>query len=199
MFLMQVVLANLLRDCAGSISPKTMAAVVSVESGANPLAMHDNTQDRSFQPPDMATAISWATQLIGQGDSVDMGLSQVNSTNLPRLGLSIRAAFEPCSNLHAGATILSADYASASAQFGPGQYALRRALSAYNSGSMFAAQGYVDRILIAAGVPPDDPTPAPVAVRPRAHGPVAAAIATPKPPYTETSSDSGVLIINGNP
>ncbi len=196
---MQVVLAHLLRECAGSIAPKTMAAVVSVESGANPLAMHDNTRNQSFQPPDMATAISWATQLIAQGDSVDMGLSQVNSTNLPRLGLSVRSAFEPCSNLHAGATILSSDYAAASAQFGPGQYALRRALSAYNSGSMFAAQGYVDRILIAAGVPPDDPTPAPVAAKPRAHGPVAAAVATPKPPYTETSSDSGVVIINGNP
>jgi type IV secretion system protein VirB1 len=196
---MQVVLAQLMRECAGNIAPRTMAAVVSVESGGNPLAMHDNTRNQSFQPPDMATAISWSTQLIAQGDSVDMGLSQINSTNLPRLGLSVRAAFEPCSNLRAGATILGGDYASASAQFGPGQYALRRALSAYNSGSMFAAQGYVDRILVAAGVPPDEPTPAPVAARPRAKGPVAAAVATPKPPYTETSSDSGVVIINGNP
>jgi type IV secretion system protein VirB1 len=197
---MQVVLSQLLHACAGNIAPKTMGAVVSVESGGNPLAMHDNTQNRSFEPPDMATAISWSTQLIARGDSVDMGLSQVNSTNLPRLGLSVRSAFEPCSNLRAGATILSADYASASAQFGPGQYALRRALSAYNSGSMFAAQGYVDRILVAAGVPPDEPPAVPVASRPRAHGPVAAAIATPKPPYTETTdADSGVVIINGNP
>ena len=201
MFLMQVVLSQLLRECAGNIAPKTMAAVVSVESGGNPLAMHDNTQDRSYQTADMGQAIAWASELVARGDSVDMGLSQINSMNLPHLGLTIRAAFDPCNNLRAGATILSNDYATASAHFGPGQYALRRALSAYNSGSMFAAQGYVDRILVAAGVPPDEPAQGPVAYRAHTpHAPAPASYATAKPSYTETAeSDSGVVVINGNP
>ena len=200
-FLMQVVLSQLLRECAGNVAPKTMAAVVSVESGGNPLALHDNTQNRSYETADMAQAVAWASELISRGDSVDMGLSQINSTNLPRLGVSVRGIFDPCNNLRAGATILSGDYASASAHFGPGQFALRRALSAYNSGSMFAAQGYVDRILVAAGVPPDEPPEMPVAYHAHPpHVPTPVEMATPKPPYTETASaDSGVVVINGNP
>ena len=197
MFLAAAALATLIQNCASNIAPRTMTAVVSVESGGNPLAMHDNTLGRSFEPNDMATAIAWATELIARGDSVDLGLSQINSNNLPSLGLSVRLAFDPCSNLHAGATILGNDYANASARFGAGQYALRRALSAYNSGSMFAAQEYVDRILVAAGVPPDTPTEAPVA-KARKHAPTVA-VATPKPPYTERASESGVIVINGNP
>ncbi len=198
MFLAAAALAALIRDCAGNIAPRTMSAVVSVESGGNPLAMHDNTLRRSFEPNDMATAIAWTQALVDRGDSVDIGLSQINSANLPSLGLSVRRAFDPCSNLHAGATILGNFYASASAQFGAGQFALRRALSAYNSGSMYAAQDYVDRILVAAGVPPDAPADVPLAAHPKAHAP-AVAVATPKPPYTETSSESGVIVINGNP
>ena len=198
---MQVILSQLLRECAANIAPKTMAAVVSVESGGNPLALHDNTRNRTYRTADIGQAIHWASELIARGDSVDMGLSQINSMNLLRLGLSVRAAFDPCNNLRAGATILSGDYANASAHFGSGQYALRRALSAYNSGSMFAAQGYVDRILVAAGVPPDEPAGVPVAYHTHTpHAPVAFAVATPRPPYTETAAaDSGVVVINGNP
>ncbi len=199
MFLAALVLAQLLRDCAGNIAPRTMAAVVSVESGGDTLALHDNTRGQSFHPGTTATAIAWASELVAAGDSVDIGLSQINSNNLPMLGLSVRRAFEPCANLHAGATILGGDYANASAHFGAGQYALRRALSAYNSGSMFAAQDYVDRILIAAGVPPDPPAPSVPAIA-KAHLPRAAvAVATPKPPYTQQASESGVIVINGNP
>ncbi len=199
MFLAVASLAALLHSCASSVAPQTMAAVVSVESGGNPLAMHDNTVGVSYQPPDTATAIAWTTQLINRGDSVDIGLSQINSNNLSMLGLSVRAAFDPCSNLRAGATILANDYINASAHFGAGQYALRRALSAYNSGSMFAAQGYVDRILAAAGVPPEESAEAPVAAA-KAHKPrPAVAVATPTPPYTAETTSSGVVVINGNP
>jgi hypothetical protein len=40
-------------------------------------------------------------------------------------------------------------------QFGPGQYALRRALGAYNTGSLYAGQDYINEILVAAGMPPE--------------------------------------------
>jgi len=140
-----------------------MSAVVSVESGGNWLAIHDNSAERSFSPPNVETAIAWTDQLLTAGHSIDIGLSQINSMNLAMLRLSVRDAFDPCINLHAGARILGADYANASQRFGEGQSALRRALGAYNSGSLYAGQSYVDRILAAAGLPPEyQPPPAPV-------------------------------------
>ena len=71
------------------------------------------------------------------------------------LGLTVRAAFDPCTNLQAGATILGADYRNAAQHFGTGQYALRRAIGAYNSGSLYAGQDYVNEILAAAGLAPE--------------------------------------------
>jgi type IV secretion system protein VirB1 len=136
------------------------------------------------------------------GHSVDIGLSQINSQNLSWVGLSVTQAFEPCSNLRAGAAILSTDYASASRRFGSGQYALRRALGAYNSGSLFAGNAYVDRILVAAGLPPEFAAAAPAAgvEKPRATQPK-----RPKPQpeqafyRTEQSPGSPVLVIIGTP
>lgn len=148
-----IALAQLLHTCAPTIAPKTMTAIVSVESGGNVLALHDNTLGRSFAPVNAVQAVAWSNSLIALGHSLDLGLSQINSTNLPRLGLSVPAAFDPCRNLSAGATILASDYRVASARFGEGQVALRRALGAYNSGSLYAGRGYVNRILAASGVP----------------------------------------------
>ena len=163
MLLAAVSLAQMIRMCAPNVSQRTMSAVVSVESGGNWLAIHDNNLERSFSPPSTETAIAWANELLAAGHSIDIGLSQVNSMNLSMLRLTVRDAFDPCINLHAGARILGADYANASQRFGEGQYALRRALGAYNSGSLYAGQSYVDRILTAAGLPPEyEPPPAPV-------------------------------------
>jgi type IV secretion system protein VirB1 len=150
-----MVLAQLLHDCASNVAPRTMAAVVRVESSGNPLAMHDNTLGRSFYPTSYFEAASWANELVAMGHSVDIGLSQINSANLPKLGLTVASAFDPCTNLHAGATILGGDYAAAASTFGPGQTALRRALGAYNTGSLYAGQGYINQILAAAGIAPD--------------------------------------------
>jgi type IV secretion system protein VirB1 len=150
-----LVLAQLLRQCASNVDPVTMSAVVRVESAGDDRALHDNTAQRSYAPKSLAEAASWASQLIALGHSVDIGLSQINSANLPKLGLSVAVAYDPCTNLHAGATILGADYASAAQLFGPGQTALRRALCAYNTGSFFAGRGYLSAILLAAGLSPE--------------------------------------------
>jgi type IV secretion system protein VirB1 len=149
-----VALSTLLSQCAPNVGERTMTAIVRVESNANPLAIYDNTSGRSFAPRTIAEAMYTARTLIDAGHSVDLGLAQVNSANLQRLGMEIRDAFDPCSNLHGAATILETDYAAAASQFSPGPYALRRAIGAYNSGSIYGGGGYVDRILIAAGLPP---------------------------------------------
>jgi type IV secretion system protein VirB1 len=151
-----VALGTLLNACAPNIGPRTMTAIVRVESDGNPLSIHDNTSNVSFQPVDLVEAMAWSKALLLQHHSIDLGLAQINSANLPRLGMSLREAFDPCTNLRGGATILSSDYRSAVFQFGAGQYALRRAIGAYNTGSLFAGFSYVDKILRAAGIRAED-------------------------------------------
>lgn len=96
-----------------------------------------------------------AQSYIAQGYSVDVGLMQVNSTNLPRLGLTIADSFDPCTNIAAGAQILREGYAAA-AQAEPGQpqRALRIAFSRYNTGDAQRGfhNGYVRKVEAAAEV-----------------------------------------------
>jgi len=150
-----VALSTLLQQCAPNVGERTMTAIVRVESKGNPLAIYDNTSGRSFSPVTMREAMYTARVLIDAGHSVDLGLAQVNSANLPRLGMAINDAFDPCSNLRGAATILQTDYSAAASQFSPGPYALRRAIGAYNTGSIYGGNAYVDRILAAAGLPPE--------------------------------------------
>jgi type IV secretion system protein VirB1 len=202
-------LAQLISSCATSVNPRTMTALVHVESGGDPLALHDNTWRTSYKAPNSTTAVAWARELMNMGHSVDLGLSQINSANLPSLGLTVNDVFDPCTNLQAGATILSADYREAAARFGAGQVALRHALGAYNTGSLYAGQGYINQILVAAGLPPEydtavvpesgsgtaaDPAPASKAKK-RPDAPAA-----PKPMYTtEHTAGSPVDVIVGTP
>ena len=72
------------------------------------------------------------------GHSVDLGLMQINSANLARLGLSIADAFDACRSIKAGAQMLEADY----------RAAMRDALSRYNTGDPVRGivNGYVARV-----------------------------------------------------
>ena len=140
-----------LASCAAVVSPRTIAAVVSVESNGWPLTIHDNTIDRSYTFTDRMTADTTARALLAAGHNVDLGLAQINSSNLARLGLTPLDVLDPCTNLRAGAAILHSAYTAAARRFGAGQGALRHALSAYNSGSMFGAPQYVRRVVAAAG------------------------------------------------
>jgi type IV secretion system protein VirB1 len=92
---------------------------------------------------------------------VDLGLSQITDRNLPALRLTIQQVLGSspevmCANLAGGARILTADYASATLRFGPGQPALKAALSAYNTGTFDRgfANGYVSRFFSVPSVVP---------------------------------------------
>ncbi len=128
-----------------------MAAVVNVESGGWPLTIHDNSAGRSYTFRARRQAATTANALLAAGHNVDLGLAQINSSNLSGLHLSPAQVLDPCINLRAGATILRRAYAAAVERFGAGQAALRFALSAYNSGSLFAAPQYARRVVAAAG------------------------------------------------
>jgi type IV secretion system protein VirB1 len=84
---------------------------------------------------------------------------QINSRHLTQLHLTVAQAFEPCTNLKAGAKILQEAYQQAAGVFGPGQRALQAALSTYNTGdpSRGLANGYVSQVYAAK---PATPAPA---------------------------------------
>ncbi|MGE4482989.1 lytic transglycosylase domain-containing protein [Acidocella sp.] len=132
--------------CAPYIAPPTLAAVIRVESGDDPLAIDVNGIGR-FKPTSRADAEAIAQHFIARGHRVDIGLMQVDSTNLASLGVTVRDMLDPCKNIRAGATILSDDYQNALAAGQHGQRALAAALSAYNTGSLTAGflNGYVAR------------------------------------------------------
>jgi type IV secretion system protein VirB1 len=146
-------LEQLIIQCAPQVAPVTMMAIVKVESGGNPLALNVNGSRRlARQPRSKDEAMAWSEWLITRGYSVDMGLAQVNSANLRQLRTNIAAMFDPCTNLEAGASILTREYSRAARHHGDGQDALRAALSAYNTGNHRAGirNGYVAKVTEAA-------------------------------------------------
>ncbi len=155
-------LEQLVVQCAPAVATPTMMAIVRVESSGNPLAMNVNgSQHLARQPASKTQAIDWATWLITHGYSVDLGLAQVNSRNLQRLGVAADQMFEPCDNLKAGARILSENYTGAAQKFGPGHLALNAAISAYNTGNYRNGftNGYVAKVAAAATMSDADVPP----------------------------------------
>lgn len=147
---------DLAARCAPGVAPATLLALAQAESGLNPLAIGVNGPPvRRPSATTSADATAVAKALVGAGRDIDLGLAQINVRNLSRLGLSIEAAFDPCRSLAAGAQVLREGYVRAAAEHGPGQTALRVALSYYNTGSPQRgfANGYVARVLHQAGAP----------------------------------------------
>jgi len=177
-------LPALYAECAPQVHPKTMDAVVQVESHGRVLALNVNRLRTQPPQPAMAdAAVQAAETWIARGYSVDIGLGQINSRNLAVLGLTVRTALDPCANLHGAAAILAANYVGAVQRVGEGQTALLMALSAYNTGSYDRGfgNGYVARYAAGYVVPAlSGATPIP----PRAsHGTtgLAAALRAPRP------------------
>ncbi len=142
MFLEMAVFAQISTACASGDSISTLASVAKTESGFDTLAIHDNSSGATYHPTSENDARQIASTLIEErGHSVDLGLMQINSANLPRLGLSIGNAFDACHSITAGARILKEGY----------RQALRIAFSRYNTGDSVRgfANGYVHRVELA--------------------------------------------------
>ena len=157
--------AALVVQCAPTVAPTTMQAILRVESGNRPHAIGylvrgaQGKFNLARQPKNKAEAIAWATWLYQNGYRFDAGPAQVNSTNFARYGLTPESAFDPCLNIGAGAAILTNEYVRAARKFGPGQSALRAAISSYNSGNFTVgfSNGYVQCVSDAAsrGITPE--------------------------------------------
>ena len=160
MILGMLLFAKITTACSSGDAINTLASVAKTESGFDTLAIHDNTAGVTFQPANEAKARELARSLIvDRGHSVDLGLMQINSANLLRIGLSIDDAFDACHSIAAGARILRDDY----------HQALREAFSRYNTGDSARgfANGYVRRVeLAAASLPALSPLPSTVYQKP---------------------------------
>ena len=142
----------LLGQCASSSDPIVLRSVAHVESHFEPLVLHNDTQHVSLAVPSLRAGAEQAKQWISKGYSVDIGLMQINSSNLPALGMTIDDALDPCRSLEAGARLLAKAYAHG-ATVAERQAALLIALSRYNTGSTLAglANGYAGQVLLAQG------------------------------------------------
>lgn len=149
-------LPALISQCAPSVHPDTMHAIVSHESRGNPFAIGVNKGGPRLtrQPSTLQEAVNEAMRLVAAGHDFDVGLGQLNVANIRRLGLRLSDAFDPCTNLRATSGILSENYTRAMRKFGNPSSALKAALSAYNTGSFQAGirNGYVSKVLKVRGV-----------------------------------------------
>lgn len=175
------------------VAPQTMAAIVKTESQFRPLTIGVNGGARLVrQPASKEEAVVTAKWLIANGYNIDLGLGQVNSSNLSKTGLSVEDAFDACKNLAAAASILHANYKTARAQVPTDQGALRAAFSIYNTGSMTQgfSNGYVQKVVANAsalqGVPVPVVQPIPLAGSKAALKPAQPAKAKPQQPVDST-------------
>lgn len=125
---------DLMQTCAPNIAPTTLAAIVRHESGWNPHALHNNTLKSSIRASSKEEAAAVATKMIKAGQSVDMGLGQINSQHLAKYKLSVEQVLDPCTNLKIAQDILLDGWRVSGGN-------LMGTLSAYNTGKTNSAVG----------------------------------------------------------
>jgi len=126
-----------IHQCAPHIAPITMQAIVKTESNGNPLAIGINHGYRLKYPArNNAEASKWVQYLERHNYNFDVGLGQVNIKNIHKYGYTATEALDPCTNLKLASLILSKNYANAKNGSKSTTEALRKALSAYNTGGM---------------------------------------------------------------
>jgi type IV secretion system protein VirB1 len=140
-------------QCAPTVAPGTVLAIVQTESSGNPFALNVNGGRQPARQTSAADAAATARQYVAAGYSVDLGLGQINSRNMRWLGLTWDTVFDPCTNVAALGRVLTANYYAVKAGRDP-QTALRVALSMYNTGSQTRGfrNGYVAKVVGNAGV-----------------------------------------------
>lgn len=146
-------LLALASQCAPSVAPETVLAIIQTESSGEPFALNVNGGRQPARQNNAADAAATAQRYGSAGYSVDLGLGQINSRNMRWLGLTWETVFDPCTNIAALSHVLTTNYNAVSAGRDP-QTALRVALSMYNTGSQTRGfrNGYVAKVLRNAGV-----------------------------------------------
>ncbi|TNV16131.1 lytic transglycosylase domain-containing protein [Buttiauxella sp. B2] len=128
--------------CAPDVHPVTINALIDTESGRNPYAVANVSDNESKQFKSLSSAIAYVNNLERQGKNYSAGLMQINSKNFKAYGLDNNTVFDVCKNIEAGAKILTDNYAAQ--KEGGEQKKIRNALSRYYSGN--DKRGYVKEI-----------------------------------------------------
>jgi type IV secretion system protein VirB1 len=165
-------LLALASQCAPTVAPETVLAIIQTESSGEPFALNVNGARQPRRQSNAADAAATAQRYVAAGYSVDLGLGQINSRNMRWLGLTWDTVFDPCTNIAALGRVLTSKYNAVIAGRDP-QSALRIALSMYNTGSQTRGfrNGYVAKVVGNAGV----------ANNPRQYGWAFPAVATATP------------------
>lgn len=150
---------GLASQCAPNVAPQTVAAIVQTESRGRPWALNINGARQPRHPTSAIDAAAIAKRYVAAGYSVDLGLGQINSRNMRKLGLTWETVFDPCTNIAALGRVLSENYRAVADGRHP-QTALRLALSMYNTGdaSRGFRNGYVAKVVGNAGATDSVPT-----------------------------------------
>jgi type IV secretion system protein VirB1 len=146
-------LLALASQCAPTVAPETVLAIIQTESSGEQFALNVNGGKQPARQTNASDAAATARRYVAAGYSVDLGLGQINSRNMRWLGLTWETVFDPCTNVAALARVLTTNYNSVKAGRDP-QTALRVALSMYNTGSQTRGfrNGYVAKVIGNAGI-----------------------------------------------
>lgn len=102
-----VAFSELLDRCAPSAPGRELTAIVRQASSFEPLVIGTGGRKPvSIQPTSKSEAITLATELMVGGQRIRIGLAQIDSADLKRLGVSLSDAFEPCENLKAATQLI---------------------------------------------------------------------------------------------
>lgn len=161
---------SLAQKCAPQVAVDTLRAIVKTESAFNPFAIgivpkpelkEVNDELISRRHDTLESSVALAEDLRAHGYTFAVGLAQINTVHLPGLGLSLKQAFDPCTNLKAAASILTSCYQRALKVSKDKPRALKDSFSCYYSGgfSVGYRHGYVDKVLRNAGIAiPEQPS-----------------------------------------
>lgn len=140
------VLANFINICGLILSNNLVYGIVSVESSGQPLVINHQNATKQFK--NKAEAVQYTRTLLDNNERVDMGLGQINSTNLSTLDITVDEVFDTCVNLQALQTVFLWGYDLPQDKHLTPQQKEEAALSRYNTGSPTRGidNGYVARV-----------------------------------------------------
>lgn len=140
-------------SCSDPYAHKSiMTAIVKVESGGNPWAININSktgQRLLYQAKTLEQAQAWVRWFVANNYNIDIGLAQINIKNIQKQKLDPTDFLEPCTNLKMAGQILKANYVSASKTSTNSDDAVKKAISAYNTGNFRSgySNGYVGKVM----------------------------------------------------
>lgn len=146
---------DMARQCAPTVDVRAMHALVKTESSFNQFAIGVVEAPLTRQPRSLAEALATVEQLERKGYNYSVGYAQVNKHNFKKYGLTRTTAFDACTNLRVGGSILERCFVATRSRYPHPQQGLRAALSCYYSGNFTRGfqpdqpgqLSYVDRVI----------------------------------------------------